>query len=89
MYSDLGPRTYGKNHEQVFLGRDISEEKDYSDTTASKIDEAVQKLVRDAEAEAKKIFNEHRQQVEKIVAALLDKETIEKEEFEALIESKT
>ena len=85
MVKELGPRTYGKNTEQVFLGRDIHEEKDYADTTAAKIDEVVRQLVNEAESEARRIFNEHRNEVEKIVKVLLEKETIEKEEFEEIL----
>lgn len=85
MDDDLGPRTYGKATEQVFLGRDMQEQRDYSDKTAAKIDEVVQKLVSDAQDRAREIFNQHREEVDKIVKVLLEKETIEKEEFEAIV----
>ena len=85
MDDELGPRTYGKASEQVFLGRDMQETRDYSDETAAKIDQVVQKLVADAQDRARDIFNEHRKEVDKIVDVLLEKETIEKEEFEAIV----
>ncbi len=85
MHDDLGPRTYGKAHEQVFLGRNIQEERDYSEATAAKIDNAVQKLVADAQDTARKVFNEHRPEVEEIVKKLLENEAIEKEEFAAIV----
>jgi len=85
MDDDLGPRTYGKATEQVFLGRDMQEHRDYSDKTAYKIDETVQKLVADAQDRARALFIQHREEVDKIVKVLLDKETIEKEEFEAIV----
>jgi len=85
MIPELGPRTYGKNHEMVFLGRDMQEDKDYSDETAPKIDEVVQRLVAEGQEKARSVFNEHRDEVDKIVKILLEKESIEKEEFEAIV----
>jgi len=63
----------------------MQEHRDYSDKTAYKIDEVVQKLVSDAQDRARELFNKHRTEVDKIVNVLLDKETIEKEEFEAIV----
>ena len=88
MADALGPRTYGKNEELIFLGRDMHEERDYSDATAEKIDEAVHSLIYEAQETAKRVINEHRADVEKIVAVLLEKESIEKEEFENIVGKK-
>ncbi|MEK7529988.1 MAG: cell division protein FtsH, partial [Patescibacteria group bacterium] len=85
MIEGLGPRTYGKPEEMVFLGRELHERMDYSDATADRIDEAVRKLVKDAEITARRIFSEQRERVEKVVAVLLQEETIEKERFEELV----
>lgn len=83
--SSLGPRTFGKKEGNIFLGRDISEERDYSDVTASAIDKEVSKLISNAFDTAKKILLEKRPVLDRIAHALLEKETLEKEEFDALI----
>lgn len=88
MVDDLGPRTYGRGEEMVFLGRDMAEERDYADATAQKIDEAVRQLVANAQETARTAFRTHREAVDKIVAVLLEKESIEKEEFEQLVGKK-
>ncbi|OGL71062.1 cell division protein FtsH [Candidatus Uhrbacteria bacterium RIFCSPHIGHO2_02_FULL_53_13] len=85
MVDELGPRTYGKPDEMVFLGRELHERMDYSDATAERIDEAVRRLVKTAEATARRIFIERRKEVEKVVEVLLKEETIEKERFEELV----
>jgi cell division protease FtsH len=83
--STLGPRTFGKKEELVFLGREISEEKDYSEHTAENIDAAVSRFIEDASKVAEKILNDKKDILEKIVAELLEKETIEKEEFNWIV----
>ena len=85
MIDGLGPRTYGKPQEMVFLGREMHEKVDYSEATAEKIDEAIRILVSEAQETATRIFNERREEVDKIVGVLLEKETIEKEEFEDIV----
>jgi len=85
--SSLGPRTFGKNHSNVFLGKEIAEEKDYSDETARAIDKEVSGLLSDAFETAKKILTEKREALDKIAGALLEKETLEKEEFDAIVAS--
>lgn len=83
--SNLGPRTFGKKEELVFLGKEISEEKDYSEATAQEIDKEVARFISQALSRAENIINEKREMLEKIAALLLEKETIEKDEFEKLI----
>jgi cell division protease FtsH len=83
--SNLGPRTFGKKEELIFLGREISEEKDYSETTAQAIDNEVSRLINEASATAEKILTEKRDKLEKLVAALLEKETIEKDEYNSIM----
>jgi cell division protease FtsH len=85
--STLGPRTFGKNHSNVFLGRDISEEKDYSEETARAIDKEVSILLSDAFEKTRKILEEKRETLNRIAQALLEKETLEKEEFDAIVMS--
>ena len=83
--STLGPRTFGKKEELVFLGREINEEKDYSERTAEAIDGEVSRLIKDAGVTAEKILTEKKDVLRKIVAELLEKETIEKEEFNKIV----
>lgn len=83
--SSLGPRTFGKKEELVFLGREISEERDYSNETAEAIDKEVSTLLNNAFLTAKKILTERKPVLEKIAKTLLEKETIEKEEFDLLV----
>jgi cell division protease FtsH len=83
--SSLGPRTFGKKEELVFLGREISEEKDYSEHTAENIDSEVSLLIKNASAAAEKILIEKKDVLQKLVDILLEKETIEKEEFNEIV----
>jgi len=83
--SVLGPRTFGKKEEMVFLGREISEQKDYSEHTAEAIDAEVSNLIKDASVTAEKILTEKKEVLEKIVAELLEKETIEREKFNEIV----
>ncbi|MFM9904406.1 MAG: ATP-dependent zinc metalloprotease FtsH [Pyrinomonadaceae bacterium] len=75
--SDLGPLTFGKKEEQIFLGREISQHRDYSEDTAIKIDNEVQKIVRDQYARAEKIINENSDALIRIAEALLEHETLD------------
>jgi cell division protease FtsH len=84
MSEALGPRTFGQKEELVFLGREISEQRDYSDETALRIDKEVSRFIKEAYDRAVKIIQRKKKYLEKIVKVLLKKETIEKEEFEKL-----
>jgi cell division protease FtsH len=83
--STLGPRTFGKKEELVFLGREISEERDYSEHTAENIDTEISRFIAEASKTAEKILTEKKDVLKKIVAELLEKETIEKEEFNKIV----
>lgn len=83
--SRLGPRTFGKKEEIIFLGKDINEEKDYSEDTAKEIDKEVSRFISEAYRTAEKIIKIKKNTLEKIVKVLLDKETIEKDEFNAIV----
>ncbi len=83
--SKLGPRTFGRKEELIFLGKEISEEKNYSEATADKIDREVSQFIADAYHTAEKIIMERKDVLEKIAQTLLEKETIEIDEFNALI----
>lgn len=86
--SDLGARTFGKKEEMIFLGREVSEERDYSDKTADEIDKVVSQFIEQARKTAEKIVTEKRDILDKIAKTLLEKETIEKDEFNTIIEGK-
>ncbi len=83
--SALGPRTFGRKEELIFLGKEINEEKNYSEATATKIDQEVSKFISDAYKTAEKIITEKKDTLKKIAETLLEKETIEQEEFNELI----
>jgi cell division protease FtsH len=70
--SDLGPLTFGKKEEQIFLGREIAQHRDYSEDTAIKIDKEVQKIIGDQYARAKKILDENRESLIMLAEALLE-----------------
>jgi len=81
MSDELGPMVYGKQEELVFLGREMSEQRDYSEHIAEKIDSAIQKLVQDAYTQAKAIVVKYREELDKIANRLLEAETISADEF--------
>jgi cell division protease FtsH len=89
MSDKLGPRVFGHDHGQPFLGREFSAEPDYSDEIAREIDDEIRRIVEGAHQQAKDILLEHREQLTTISELLLKRETIEREEFEALLEGKT
>jgi len=79
--SDLGPLTFGKTEELIFLGREIAVEKDYSEETAKKIDEEIKKLIDWAYNTALSILQKNKKTLKKIAEVLIEKETLEQEEF--------
>jgi len=84
MSEKLGPRTFGHKEELVFLGREISEQRDYSDKVAEQIDDEVRDIIHYAHETAKKILTENRTKLVQIAEQLITQETIEGEELEAL-----
>jgi cell division protease FtsH len=88
MSERLGPRVFGHDRSQPFLGREFSAEPDYSDEVAREIDDEVRRMVEDAHQASKDILSEHREQLDTISRILLDRETIEADEFIALLEGK-
>jgi cell division protease FtsH len=83
--SDLGARTFGKKEDLIFLGREINEEKDYSEQTAQKIDAEVSRFVEEAYDKAKEIITEKKELMQKLAQVLLEKETVEKEEYDVIM----
>lgn len=88
MSSKLGPRTFGTTEEMVFLGREIHEQRNYSEKIAQLIDQEVDALIERARAQAKRIITKMRPMLDTIAAMLIEHETLEKEEFEALFQGK-
>ena len=75
--SELGPLTFGKKEEQIFLGREIAQHRDYSEDTAIKIDQEVEKIVAEQYDRAKKIIIENRDALVRLAEALLEFETLD------------
>ena len=88
MSEKLGPRTFGKKEEMIFLGREISTEKDYSEEVAAQIDKEVTKLTDTAFKTAQSILNKNRKKLNQIAQVLIKKETIERKQFELLMKKK-
>jgi len=89
MSEKLGPRTFGHKEELVFLGREISEQRDYSEKVAQQIDDEVHNIIQRAYAEAKQILTENKPRLIHIAEKLIAQETIEGEELEALFNEPT
>jgi cell division protease FtsH len=83
--SDLGPTTFGKSDEMVFLGREMTTGRNYSENVASKIDEEVKKFIDNSYKKTTKILTTYKAAVKKVSEELIKKETLEQEEFYALI----
>ncbi len=86
--SRLGPLTFGKKEEQIFLGREIAQHRDFSEETARQIDLEVRRLIDEAYQSAYTIINANQDAMHRISAALLERETIDAEEVRMLIEGK-
>jgi cell division protease FtsH len=84
MSSQLGPRVYGQKEELVFLGREISEQRDYSEQVAEQIDEEVYKLVTESLTKARKTLTKYKTQLHKIAKKLIEVETLTRDEFEKM-----
>jgi len=86
--SDLGPIQFGRGQHQVFLGRDIGEERNYSEEVASKIDSQVRQIIEGCYDNGKKILNDNWDKVERMVGSLLEYETVEAEEVKAILDGR-
>jgi cell division protease FtsH len=86
MSQELGQLVYGQKEELIFLGREISEQRDYSETIAERIDTAVRRLVDEAYARTKQVLTEYRVQLDRIARKLIEVETIDGEEFTRLFD---
>jgi len=87
--SEMGPMSFGRPEGEVFLGRDFSRQPDYSEDTARKIDDEVNRIVTASYARGKKIIVEYRAALEEIAKVLLEKESLDGEEIYAIIKRVT
>ncbi len=85
MSEKLGPMTFGERDELIFLGREISEQRNYSEDVAELIDDEVRNIVEDAYVRAREVLSEHRDKLDVLAKVLMEKETIGREEFNALM----
>src|SRR3989339_281710 len=85
MSEKLGPRMYSDNEEMIFLAQEIHDKKNYSEKTAEIIDLEIDRLLAEAKAFARKVLIAHREQLDQVVQVLLEKETIEQEDFVAIV----
>jgi cell division protease FtsH len=88
MSEEMGPLSYGKKEEQIFLGRDIGVHKDYSEETAQRIDKEITRLVSESYEKAKKLLSDHIDILNKIASELLEKEVLNTAELDDIILSK-
>lgn len=86
MSEKLGFVKYGNMEETTHLGYSYGGDRDYSDMTAQLIDEEIKRIIDDAQKSAKKILTDHRKDVEKLVSILLEKEEVNREEFNKVFE---
>ncbi|MBU1053149.1 MAG: ATP-dependent zinc metalloprotease FtsH [Proteobacteria bacterium] len=85
MSDEIGPLSYAKNEEQIFLGREISQHRDYSEETARRIDAEISKLIKTSYSTAKQILNDHMDILHKLAEILIEKETVMGKELDELI----
>jgi cell division protease FtsH len=85
MSEKLGPMTFGKKDELVFLGKELGEQRDYSDSVAQEIDAEVRQLVQEAHEKAQEILSQHREKLDMIAKKLIEVETLDATDFEALM----
>jgi cell division protease FtsH len=88
MSEKLGPRTFGHDQSQPFLGREFSAQQDYSDEIAREIDDEIRRIVEEAHQTAKEVLGDRREALDRLSKTLLQRETIEREEFEQLLAGK-
>jgi cell division protease FtsH len=85
MSDSLGPLSFGKKEEQIFLGREISQHRDYSELTAQKIDEEVRRMVMDAYAKTSNLIKDNLEVLHQLAGALLEKETLDGKQIEEIL----
>jgi cell division protease FtsH len=86
MSEKLGPRVLGRNHDMPFLGREMSAEPDYSEEVAREIDEEIRRVIEEAHERAQNVLKEHMDELHRLSAILIERETIDKDQFLRLLE---
>jgi cell division protease FtsH len=89
MSEKLGPRVLGRNHDMPFLGREMGNEPDYSEEIAREIDDEIRRVIEEAHATATQVLREHIDELHKISLILIERETIDKDQFERLLAGQT
>jgi cell division protease FtsH len=85
MSEKLGPRMLGRNHDMPFLGRDMGSEPDYSEEIAREIDDEIRRVIEEAHDRARKVLAEHMDELHNLSELLIERETIDKDQFERLL----
>jgi cell division protease FtsH len=85
MSEKMGPMTFGQKEELIFLGREISEQRDYSEEIAKKIDEEVKNFIDAAYKKASEVIEKNKEKLKKVAESLLEEEALEKEDFEKIV----
>ena len=85
MSDKLGPLSYGKKEEQIFLGREIAQHRDYSEQTAIEIDNEVKRIVTENYGRAKKLITDRRETLDQLTKALLEKETLDAADIDQIM----
>jgi cell division protease FtsH len=85
MSEKLGPRVLGRNHDMPFLGREMSAEPDYSEEMAREIDDEIRRVIEESHETARGVLREHMDELHKLSAILIERETIDKDQFERLL----
>ena len=85
MSEKLGPRVLGRNHDMPFLGREMSAEPDYSEEMAREIDDEIRRVIEESHETARAVLREHMDELHRLSAILIERETIDKDQFERLL----
>jgi len=85
MSEELGPLSFGKKEEQIFLGREISQHRDYSELTAQKIDEEVKSIVVNAYTRSRTLISENLDILQRMAEALLERETLDNKDIDEIM----
>jgi cell division protease FtsH len=89
MSEKLGPRVLGRNHDMPFLGREMGAEPDYSEEIAKEIDDEIRRVIEEAHDKATNVLREHMEELHKLSAILIERETIDKSQFERLLQGES
>jgi cell division protease FtsH len=89
MSEKLGPRVLGRNHDMPFLGREMGAEPDYSEEIAKEIDDEIRRVIEEAHDKARNVLREHMDELHQLSALLIERETIDKNQFERLLQGES